>query len=188
MAIAWLLCGRLHALLSTQSLLMAMLHSLIAQQPFGYQWRPLLKTLTSGLGLDDLSFAWPTVVQLLVFIYSVTQQNKPRVLVFIIVMNLIFMFSLWCIDRVGSLYTKQGKGGNDSDKIFHNLQERILPSQRGSYPQSPDHFKYASDWATEASPHPPPPPCPPPPSSWMLLRFYHHFAKGEFLQRELLGM
>ena len=28
------------------------------------------KTLTSGLGLDDMSFAWPAVVQLLVFIYS----------------------------------------------------------------------------------------------------------------------
>ena len=28
------------------------------------------KTLTSGLGLDDMSLAWPVVVQLLVFIYS----------------------------------------------------------------------------------------------------------------------
>ena len=28
------------------------------------------KTLTSGLGLDDMSLAWPAVVQLLVFIYS----------------------------------------------------------------------------------------------------------------------
>ena len=28
------------------------------------------KTLTSGLGLDDISLAWPAVVQLLVFIYS----------------------------------------------------------------------------------------------------------------------
>ena len=26
------------------------------------------KTLTSGLGLDDMSLAWPAVVQLLVFI------------------------------------------------------------------------------------------------------------------------
>ena len=32
--------------------------------------RPLRKTLTSGLGLDDMSLAWPAVVQLLVFIYS----------------------------------------------------------------------------------------------------------------------
>ena len=30
----------------------------------------LRKTLTSGLGLDDMSLAWPAVVQLLVFIYS----------------------------------------------------------------------------------------------------------------------
>ena len=31
------------------------------------------KTLTSGLGLDDMSLAWPAVVQLLVFVYSGTQ-------------------------------------------------------------------------------------------------------------------
>ena len=31
------------------------------------------KTLTSGLGLDDMSLAWLAVVQLLVFIYSGTQ-------------------------------------------------------------------------------------------------------------------
>ena len=51
---------------------MAMLHSLIARRWFGpqTQWRPLRKTLTSGLGLDDMSLAWPAVVQLLVFIYS----------------------------------------------------------------------------------------------------------------------
>ena len=35
--------------------------------------RPLRKTLTIGLGLGVLSLAWPAVVQLLVFIYSVTQ-------------------------------------------------------------------------------------------------------------------
>ena len=54
-----------------QSLLMAMLHSLIAQLQFGpqTQWRPLRKTLTSGLGLDDMSLAWPVVVQLLVLVY-----------------------------------------------------------------------------------------------------------------------
>ena len=34
------------------------------------QWRPLRKTLTSGLGLDDMSLASPAVVLLLVFIYS----------------------------------------------------------------------------------------------------------------------
>ena len=30
----------------------------------------LRKTLTSGLGLNDMSLVWPAVVQLLVFIYS----------------------------------------------------------------------------------------------------------------------
>ena len=30
----------------------------------------LFVKLTSGLGLDDMSLAWPAVVQLLVFIYS----------------------------------------------------------------------------------------------------------------------
>ena len=29
--------------------------------------------LTSGFGLDDISLAWPAVIQLLVFIYSGTQ-------------------------------------------------------------------------------------------------------------------
>ena len=33
----------------------------------------LRKTLTSGLGLGDMSLAWPAVVQLLVFIYSCIQ-------------------------------------------------------------------------------------------------------------------
>ena len=49
-----------------------MLHSIIARRRFGpqTQWRPLRKTLTSGLGLDDMSLAWPAVIQLLVFIYS----------------------------------------------------------------------------------------------------------------------
>ena len=44
----------------------------IARRRFGpqTQWQPLRKTLTSGLGLDDMSLAWPAVVQLLVFIYS----------------------------------------------------------------------------------------------------------------------
>ena len=68
LAIAWIL----HAWLSTQLLLMAMLHSLIARMRFGpqTQWRPFRKTLTTGLGLDDMSLAWPAVFQLLIFIYS----------------------------------------------------------------------------------------------------------------------
>ena len=32
--------------------------------------RRLRKTLTCGLGLDDVSLAWPAVIQLVVFIYS----------------------------------------------------------------------------------------------------------------------
>ena len=60
------------ACLVVNPMLMAMLHSFIARRLFGPQteWRPLLKTLTSGLGLNDMSLAWPAVVQLLVFIYS----------------------------------------------------------------------------------------------------------------------
>ena len=37
LSIAWILCGRPHAKLSTQSVLMAMLHSLIARRRFGPQ-------------------------------------------------------------------------------------------------------------------------------------------------------
>ena len=52
-----------------------MLHSLIARRRFGpqTQWRPLRKTLTSVLGRDDMSLAWPAVVQLchLVLCFSV---------------------------------------------------------------------------------------------------------------------
>ena len=64
------------------SLLMAMLHSLIARRRFGplTQWQSLRNTLTSGLGLDDMSLVWPAVVQQLVFIYSGIQ---PWVLVFV---------------------------------------------------------------------------------------------------------
>ena len=66
------LCGGLRAWLSARSLLVAVLRSLIARRRFGpqTQWRPLRKTLTSGLGIDDMSLAWPAVVQLLVFIRS----------------------------------------------------------------------------------------------------------------------
>ena len=71
--------------LSTQSLLMAMLHSLIARLRFGLQtqWWPLRKTLTSGLGLDDMSLAWPAAVQLLVFSYTGMRWGWPWVLVFV---------------------------------------------------------------------------------------------------------
>ena len=51
----------------------------LARRRFGpqTQWGPLRKTLINGLGLDDMSLAWPVVVQLLVFIYSDTQLNYP---------------------------------------------------------------------------------------------------------------
>ena len=42
---------------------------------FGFLLVVFCKTLTSGLGLDDMSLAWPAVVQLLVFIYSGIQQK-----------------------------------------------------------------------------------------------------------------
>ena len=86
---------------------MAVLHSLIARRRFGpqTQWRPLRKTLTSGLGLDDMSLAWLAVVQLLVFIYSgYSRISHEYSSLFIIVITLIFMFSPWCIDWVGNLY------------------------------------------------------------------------------------
>ena len=55
------------------------------------------KTLTSGFGLDDMALAWPSVVQL-VYKYSGPRHTielamSTRVL-FIIVINSIFMFSL----------------------------------------------------------------------------------------------
>ena len=50
---------------------------------------------TCGLGLDDMSLAWPAVVQLLVFIYSgISRISHEYSSLFIIVINLIFMFSL----------------------------------------------------------------------------------------------
>ena len=94
----------------TQSLLMAMLHSLIARRRFGpqTQWRPLRKTLTSGLGLDDMSLVWPPWFNYwfsFTLVYSRISHEYSSL--FIIVINLIFLFSLWCIDWVGSLYANR---------------------------------------------------------------------------------
>ena len=63
-----MLCGRLHAKLLTQPRLIAMLHSLVARRRVGPQTQcwPQHKAFTSGLGLDAMSLAWPTVVQLVV--------------------------------------------------------------------------------------------------------------------------
>ena len=67
-----------------------------------------VKLLTSGLGLDDMSLAWPAVVQLLVFIYlTYSRISHEYSSLLIMVINLIFMFSLWCIDWVGSLYANR---------------------------------------------------------------------------------
>ena len=60
--------------------------------------RPLRKTLTSWLGLDDMSLAWPAVVQLHLYWFSFTlaysRISHEYSSLFIIVINLIFMFSL----------------------------------------------------------------------------------------------
>ena len=45
LAVAWILCGGLHAWLSARSLLVAVLRSFVARRRFGPQtrWRPLRK-------------------------------------------------------------------------------------------------------------------------------------------------
>ena len=80
---------------------MDILHSLITRRRFGPQteWRPLRKTLTSGLGLDDMSLACNFLA------YS--RINHEYSSLFIIVINLIFIFLLWYIDWVGSLYANR---------------------------------------------------------------------------------
>ena len=108
---------------------MAMLHSLIARRRFGpqTQWRSLRKTLTSGLGLDDWSLAWPAVVQLFVFICSVIHTiSYEYYSLFIIVMNLIFMFSLWCIDWVGCLYAKKKKKKKKKNKKKKKKKKKCI--------------------------------------------------------------
>ena len=110
LALAWIICGRLHAYLSNQSLLMAILHSLIARRWFGpqTQWRSLRKTLTSGFGLSIclwLGPPWFNYWFLFTLAYSrISHEYSP---LFIIVINLNFMFSLWCIDWVGNLYANR---------------------------------------------------------------------------------
>ena len=105
MAIAWIFCGRLHAYLSTQSLLMAILHSLIARRRFGpqTQWRPLRKTLTSGLRLNDISLAWPAVVQLFVVTLTHSGISHKYSSLFILVINLWFLcFRFDALTEVGA--------------------------------------------------------------------------------------
>ena len=63
----------------------------------------------------------------------------------IIVMNLIFMFSLWCIDWVGSLY---------ANRIFMFFSVlRVTSGPR---------VKLAGRKSVLTTPHPPPPPPAPP--------------------------
>ena len=71
-------------------------------------WRPLRKTLTSGLGLTIclwLGPPWFNYWFSYTLAYSTISHEYSSL--FIIVINLIFMFSLWCIDWVGSLYANR---------------------------------------------------------------------------------
>ena len=76
---------------------MALLHSLIARRRFGpqTQWRPPRKTLTSGLGLD-VGPPWFNYWFSFTLAYSRISHKYSSL--FIIVYNLIFMFSLWCTE------------------------------------------------------------------------------------------
>ena len=74
-----MLCGRLHTCLLTQPRLIAMLHSLIARRRVPQtQSRPGHKSVSGWLGLDDMSLAWPTVVQLVVSFNSGLQLGISR--------------------------------------------------------------------------------------------------------------
>ena len=57
LVVAFVLCGGLRAWLSARSLMVALLHSLVARRRFVPRAgsRPLRKALASGLGLGDLS-------------------------------------------------------------------------------------------------------------------------------------
>ena len=89
---------------------MAMLHSLIARRRFGpqTQWRPLRKTLTIGWGLTICLWLGPPWFNYwFSFTLAYNRISHEYSSLFIIVINLIFMFSLWCIDWVGSLYANR---------------------------------------------------------------------------------
>ena len=84
---------------------MAMLHPLIAWRRLRLQtqWRPLCKTLTSGLGLDDMSLAWDAVVQLLIFIYSgINRISHEYSSLFIIVINWFLYFHFDALTELGA--------------------------------------------------------------------------------------
>ena len=82
---------------------MAVLHSLVTRQWLGPQawWRPLREALASGLGLGGVCLAWPAVVWLLVFLcFGARWSCRECSSLFVTVVSLIFMFSLWCVGCV----------------------------------------------------------------------------------------
>ena len=88
---------------------MAMLHSLIARRRFGpqTQWRSLRKTLV-GWGLTICLWLGPPWFNYwFSFTLAYNRISHEYSSLFIIMITLIFMFSLWCIDWVGSLYANQ---------------------------------------------------------------------------------
>ena len=98
-----MLYGRwLHAQLLTQPRLIAMLHSLIARRRVPQtQWRLRHKVFTSGLGLDAMSLAWPTVVQLVVsfgfgFSWGLAKSTLSFFLSYAHVNLCHFFSSSWC--------------------------------------------------------------------------------------------
>ena len=89
---------------------MAMRHSLIARRRLGpqTQWRTHRKTLSSGLGLDPPLFNyWTFLLPFFSFTLAHSRISHEYSSLFIIVINLIFMFLLWCIDWVGSRYANR---------------------------------------------------------------------------------
>ena len=129
------------------------IHSLIVRLRFGpqTQWRPFRKSSTSGLGLDDLSSAWPPWFNYwFSFTLSYSRISHEYSSLFIIVMNLIFMLSFWCIDWVGSFLC---------ETIFYVFSVLRVTSDR--------RVKLAG--RKSALPLPPPPP--PPPASYPRPRF-----------------
>ena len=67
------------------------------------QWWPLRKTLTSGLGLDDMSLAWPAVVQVLVFrTLAYRRISHEYSSLFIIVINLILCLRFDAMTELGA--------------------------------------------------------------------------------------
>ena len=61
------------------------------------------KAFAGGLGLGGVSLAWPAVVQLWVFSLAYSRISHECSSLFIIVINLIFVFSLCCINWVRGL-------------------------------------------------------------------------------------